>query len=309
MAIDYYQTGKIKTVVKLNLTEMTLNTTGGHWKSTPLETVSGDSKEHDIFKCINKDSNISGPEGTVAYESSDGSRFTLHFDCPWNASNVCNAKVSENSPYKISGNVPPSGADITYSWTITQKNFNQFLDPPVLSQDLISAPKCNLVPFDKILTYINGREFICLKDVFAIKELPHKAKIWCAKHPLFLTPQTKAILTRTLVEKNAAAAVDAYGISDLTEAALMLNRNISQGELSQNKRENLHYQFQEVIPVTLSARTAKLDDMLLCVIQALLNEDLAVGWAAAADAFLNEVNPNGMEERAEKLIRMIEERL
>ena len=220
MAIDYIQIGNMKTVVKLNLAGAKLDTSGGNWKSTTVETVAGDGKGHDIFKCVNLKSYVCGSEGTVTYESSNGSVFTLHFDCPSSSANVCDAEVSDHSPFKISASVPAHGFNITYSWVILQREYNKILDLPVSSADFIAEPKCDLVPSDKIKEYIDGREKLTLKDVFAIKELPDRAKIWCATHPLFLNDQSKAVLTRELAKRAAEKINGVHDVGGLLEEAL-----------------------------------------------------------------------------------------
>lgn len=309
MAIDYFQTGNMNTVTKLNLTGTKLSTTGGSWKSKPVDTVQGDGQRHDIFKCVNEASNISGPEGTVTYESADGSVFTLHFDCPWNHSNVCDATVSEHSPFKISAGVPAHGADITYSWTITQKDFKQLLDLPVSSVDFIAAPKCDLVPFRKILEYIDGRETICLKDVFAVEELPNKAKIWCATHSLFLTSQSKAILTRELAKRVANKINGVHRIDGLVEEALAYNEKLSQGDICRGQGDELTARMQSLIVPALSAEPMKQENVLLCVIQALVIEDLSAGFKAAVAAYVNNANQNGLEDRTAEVAAIIGEKL
>lgn len=309
MAIDYFQTGNLSTVTRLNLVGTELSTTGGSWKSTPVETVSGDGETKEIFKCVNKDSNISGPEGTVTYESADGSIFKLHFDCPWNHANVCDATVSEHSPFKISASVPAHGADITYSWTITQKSYDQVLDLPVSSAEFIAAPKCDLVPFHKILEYIDGRETICLKDVFAVKELPVRAKIWCATHSLFLTSQSKAVFTRELAKRAADQINGVHEIDGLVEEALAYNEKLSQEDICRSQGAALADRMQSLIVPAMSADSMMQENVLLCVIQALTNEDLSAGFKAAVAAYVNDRNQNGLEDRTAEVAAIIGEKL
>lgn len=124
MAINYYQNGRLKTAVAVNLVDCAITDDWGSWSIQPSETVKVNTQLERIFQTVNRQSYMCGPEGRVRYEAADGSVFTICFDCPTSAPNKCNVSVGEGSPWKITGHVPSSGIDdINYDCTITQKSY------------------------------------------------------------------------------------------------------------------------------------------------------------------------------------------
>lgn len=311
MAINYYQNGKLKTVVNVKRVKMKLGNTGGHWSVTPVGTVSKGDKEADIFQTINSDSNICGPEGWVDYQSLDGSVFYLHFDCPTVHNNVCDATVSENSPYVITGTVPAHGADIDYKWTITQAQFDRIIDVPVSAVDLLNTSRCDLVPVSKILKYIDGREYVSLKDVFACEKLHPEAKLWCAKHALFLTSQGKAELTRRLVEKaiKEADSDETKYLKGLIDRAMEFHIDLSKGNYCRDKNLELQNALQQETLKPGAVKGTNRSGSVVCILDALRDSDLEAGWRTAVDTYVNYYEKEGVEKRRNDVIQMIEDAL
>ena len=305
MSIDYYQKGKMKTVVTLNLIGESLNTSGGRYTMRPLEKVTVSDTHKDIFQCTNCGSSICGPEGHVEYESSDGSVFKLDFDCPVTKDNYCSGSVSKNSPFKISSSVQAGGADIDYTWTITQKDFNNFIDMPVSSIDLLNAEKCKLLSVGKILEYINNREFVCMKDVLAIKDMPMDAKLWCIKNDLFFTSQTKAIITRAIADK-VKDQFAANEVSGLFEQAYEHNIIISQGIHADNQGKELRSDIRSFLRSNVFNKNGVGADMSLAVVDALCDENLAKGCSNAIDLY---VASDDSDKRKQEIVSIIEDLL
>jgi hypothetical protein len=307
MAVDYFQSGQIKTVVTVNLTGQRLNTSGGSWDVRPSAVVWSNASYVQAFKTVNVGSSICGPEGMVQYEAADGSVFTMEFDCPVSSKNVCNGTVSGGSPYKIESDVPRTGADIEYKWNISQKSYLDFVDAPIFSVDLIRSEKCDLVPTERVLKFIDNRTCLYLKDVFAIDELPAQAKIWCAVHDLFLTPQSKAILLRDLAQKAAGEFTSNFrNFSGVFDDALSYNLKVSAGTLSDIERERLRGALNAC---DTAADGVHRDTELLTVKEALLNHNLSEGWKTAVNAYISVERKEGAKERRDAVITLIKERL
>ncbi len=307
MAIDYKQYGRMKTSVVINLASAKLLDSYGSWETYPSEKVEVNSDSVTIFSCVNKGSLMCGPKGEVVYEAADGSRFTIAFDCPTSSPNVCNVSVSDASPWQIKGTVPPSGIDgIYYSCTITQKDYNAVIDVPVSSVAIINEPKCNLVSMVNILKHINDREYVKLKDVFAVDELPLEAKLWCAKSNLFLTPQSKSSLLRSYAkELFEELLVDDEKSKMLLDEAINFNIDLSQGEISEKKKELLQDKLNSCNDIAYESNNVKLLD----IIHILLEIDLSYAWSRLVSMHTERSNKTEFKKRQENLISFIGERL
>lgn len=307
MAIDYVQYGSMETVVTINLKSAELLDGNGSWKSYPVEKVNVNASAETIFACINKGSLMCGPKGKVQYETADGSVFTINFDCPTSSPNVCNVEVSEASPWKIKGTVPKSGINnIYYSCIITQKDYNAVIDVPVSSVDIINEPKCNLVPVETILKCINGREYLKLKDIFAIDELPLEAKLWCAKSNLFLTPQSKSSLLRSYAkELFSQQLIDDEKSKLLLSEVINFNIDLSQGEISEKKKDLLKDNLNACNDIAYERNNVKLIDIM----HILLETDLSYAWSWLVSIHTERQNKTEFKMRQENLVSFIGERL
>lgn len=261
-----------------------------------------------FFQCINAGSLICGPKGHLEYEASDGSLFKLDFDCPIAKANYCGASVSENSPFQIKGDVAERGADITYVWLITQKHHNEFVDMPVSTIDLLNAEKCNLLSLEQILKYIDNREYVRLKDVFEIKDMPVDAKLWCIKNNLFLTAQTKAIITRALADKikDKFAANDATGLYD---RAYEYNLSISQNVYGLPQGQELHSEVRNYLRNNINDTDGISEDISMAIIDALCNENLSKGCSNAIDLYTMSKEKNVTIQRKQEIISIVEKLL
>ena len=307
MATKYYQNGRLQTAVAVSLVKSEIKDSWGSWSISPSETVKANTRLDRIFQTVNRQSYMCGPKGQVCYEAADGSLFTIDFDCPTSAPNICNVSVGQASPWKIVGSVPPDGIDdINYDCTITQKKYDEIIDVPVLVKDIIDAPKCDMLSAEEILGLASERDRVRLQDVFMIGSLPAEAKLWCARSPLFLTAQGKAALSRSFVQKIIGEQHEkATARSSLLEAALIWNDNMAQGEYSASKIESLHADFAK----ELAGNSKSRGNELLCMVQSLLNPDFQAGWTSVVNLYVKRNMTEGLRERQQKVIDFIQRNL
>ncbi len=306
MAIDRYQTGRLMTAVKVNLTYKNILDSWGSWYKEPMQEVDAGIGLNIIFECVNRASYACGPRGIVKYKSQDGSEFTIEFDCPTSSPNICNVSVSAGSPWTITGDVPAHGVDIDYTCKIFQKAYNAVIDVPVSVIDILNAPKCNMIPESKIVEYADGREKVCLKDVFEIKDLPPEAKLWCAGNPLFLTDQGKAALSRRFVQEIVSEyQTDSFNVQRLIDDALIFNDNVARGEFSQSKRESVCGALADKRRENISEAESE----ILSMIYSLLTPNLSEGWSLLQHLYVKRYVAEGLSERQKTMLAFIEKNL
>lgn len=311
MAIDYIQKGKIKTVISLVLRGYNLDDSYGSFKTIPADSISKNSDFVMFFETINDASNLCGPKGHVVYRDAGEREFTMRFDCPTSDNNVCTAEMTAgDSSYTITGEVPKSGHDIDYKWTIKQAKFNEFIDAPIFSKDLLNAPQCGLISKEKMLKYIDGRSCLYLKNVFEVRYLPTEAIIWCSVHDLFLTPQSKAILTRDLAQKAMRElSPSVRNRIILFDHLLTYHENISKGDIISSERERLLEKYSKSSEAVNSGQVCERDFELLDVIKTLMEDNLEDGWRTAVNTYVRRDKKDGVEERRKAVIELIEDRL
>lgn len=306
MSTTYKQIGELKTPIALTNTGAHLN--HGNWLTYPIGSVPVSSGYTQIFVGDNEGSSTICSDGYVTYQAADGTYFVLRYNCTMSGKNDISIDIQNLSGPWTHGSVSASsGFDSTYSWEILQKA--TFVDAPVFPEALMDAPKCNLVPRNKIWEYINGRSCIYLRDCFAIEDLQPRAKLWCAASPLFLTPASKSVLLRDLAQ-HAMNEMSSRSRASFTEfdKFMSVNEQLSKGDLLKSEAERLGGVLDGICGKEEMSNNLR-DRELLCVMRSLLNNDLCKGWKNAVSTYISYAVDDELADRQNSLINLIGKRL
>ena len=172
---------------------------------------------------------------------------------------------------------------------------------------MLAAAKCADYDDARVKCWIDGRDCVRMADVMVLDDLPALGKLWCATHRLFLTPSSKALLTRDLAQVAARELGDG-GLSDrLLDEALQANADAAAGRASPERlagcRARLGERAAHVRPT--NERHAELLD----AVASLAHRDPARGWANAASSYCGAAVDEDWTARAEAVLRLVEQRL
>lgn len=304
----YEVTGKLDTVVAVVYKDQHLES--GKWETAPGGThPTGTST---IFKATNRQDAVTmPPEGWCRFVAADGTIFTFHFDCPVSRENYCYSSIDNLSgPWFVpTPEYPKGGADWTVTFKIDQAVVGEFLDAPIFPADLIASPKCNLYTESKIKELIGDRTCLYLKDVFASNILLPVAKVWCATHPIFLTPSSKAQLLRDLAQvAERELSKDMYSFSSVLDQMTEINDRSSKSGVLQGDIRDLKQVIDDKYSIAKKENN-KRDCELIDTTASLLNPDFGDGWANAVSSYIGSAQGDMLAERLTSIINLVEKRL
>jgi hypothetical protein len=305
MSQKHEVTGLLSTVVAVTYTNCQVSQ--GKWLTKPGGSAPVGSSQ--LFVAGNRDSNAAAAFGWASYISADGTVFTFNFEDPQNDDNNCWSSMNPvNGPYQLPPpQYPNSGKTWTVTYSIAQSSKQPFFDAPVFPEHLLNASKCDLFPEKKILKLIGDKKCLYLKDAFEENELDPVYKIWCATHKLFLTPSSKALLSRDLVQLAIRELSPESGrFNNLINDVLQANRDFAQGTVGITSLERL----KDVLTETENAlKPASINDArIFCLVGELANTDQHAGWSNAVSVYLQSPNKVTMNKRIEAVRELIEKR-
>ncbi|NMH27991.1 hypothetical protein [Flavobacterium silvaticum] len=296
-------TGKLDTVVAVKMLNSDLE--HGKWKTQPGGTcVPGTSM---IFEAENRDGSAVPPAGKMEYQAADGTIFKFTFEDNNVRDNLCTSEMK-----KLSGNwavpapeYPKTGMTWTVTYSIINGSSQLFLDAPVFPDQLIAASKCDAFPTDRVEKLIGDKSCIYLKEVFSSPELQPADKLWCATHPLFLTPASKALLTRDLVQiAREEFSAEAKLGADLDDA-LQVQKDFAAGLAGKEKMSTIRNILEEKRD---ASRNQKRDYELFDAVLSLTNTDHQAGWSNAVSSFVHDADSSLLLRRQIKIVDLISKR-
>lgn len=295
-------TAKLNTVVALSNVGSRLN--HGKWQTAPSPTLGvGDSQ---IFVAENDGPNL--PEGWVAYQAADGTKFTFNFDDPPVEANRCSTVVENLSgPWTIT---TPSFPTAGRTWTVTYyigTSAKLFVDAPVFPEDVIKAGKCDAFPKERIVKLIGDKKCLYLKDALETDQLKPGDKLWCVTQGVFLTPASRALLTRDLVQVALQESPAARSVLSMVDSALQAHADFFGGQAGLSKLQAMQQTLHERIWSLKSAEPR--DRQILDVVGALSNADSQAGWANAVSSFLHDAEGKELLQRQNEILALVERRL
>jgi hypothetical protein len=294
MSQKHEVTGKLSTVVAVKYTNG--DTTQGKWIDRPVSSAPIGVSQ--LFVAGNRDGNVAAAFGWASYISADGTVFTFNFEDPQYDDNNCWSSMNPvNGPYQLPiPQFPTSGKTWIVTYFIAQSSQQPFFDAPVFPEDVLNASKCNLFPEKKVLKLIGDRKCLYLKDAFEEADLDPIYKIWCATHKLFLTPTSKALLSRDLAQLAIRElSPESVRFTNLINDALQANRDFAQGKIGTASLDCL----REVLRETENGlKLVSIDDArIFGLISELVNSDQHAGWSNAVSVYLQNANKVTVKKR------------
>lgn len=305
----FYQTGKLHTAVKLRCIGSYYE--HGDWEKDyfPKSVVDPSGQHVDFFRA-RLDRNFNNSNGYVTYQANDGTKFNLKFYInSINTYLVRNSMEIENlsGPWAAGDISHSSGAQADFWWEINQ--MSSFADVPVLAEDILMADKCDLLTREQIWKYLAMRDRVTLADCFAEKNLPAHAKIWCAVHPLFLTPKSKAVLCRNLAEEALSELTAINGGPALdSEEFLSINQRLAFGDRRQADLDRCRKIIHDTCEKAAKNENAR-EFELTNVLYGLLDDNLANGWLRAVSSYIGFAQDSELSKREQVVIKLVERKL
>lgn len=304
MSGKYQVTAKLDTVVAVRYTNS--GTSHGKWSTQPGGTAPVGTSQ--IFVATNNDSASAGPQGWASYAAADGTQFTFRYDDPNSTHNDCVSKMA-----KVSGNYTLPTPDYPSSglcWTVTYKVATgpSFADVPVFADDVLAASKCEAYGEDRIRALLADRSCVHLADALGHAGLPVEGKVWCAAHPLFLTPASKGALTRDLAllvagELHGSGALAGLPLDDALQASL----EHSSGQASPSRLALLGERIDHRVRAGVG-REPRETELLDCL-RGLAHRDQSTGWSDAVSSYLGALRGAEYARRAERILALVAARL
>lgn len=299
MSGKYLVTAKLDTVVAVRYKGS--GTSHGKWKTAPGGSVGIGTSQ--IFVATNNDSASAGPEGWASYFAADNTTMKFSYDDPNSTHNDCSSafegKVYGN--YSLPTPDYPSGGK---TWTVTYKiaTPSAFFDAPVFPDDVVSAAKCDAYSDERVLGFLGERTCVRMSDVLEHPEVPLIGKLWCATHRLFLTPSSKAALTRDLAMLVAEELGAVRG--SMLDEALQLSQDHARVGVSAAHLRHARALFDERAR-SAHGRAGELWDCL----RSLAASDHHDGWSDAASSYIANTLGDEYAARAARLLALVEARL
>lgn len=304
MSGKFEVTAELDTVVSVRYSGQELS--HGKWKTDPGGIAAVGKSQ--LCIATNRSGASAGPAGWVGYLAADGTQFTFKFDDPSSQSNSCSSSMQDTAGpwYLPTPDYPTSGKVWTVTYKIAQSS--AFFDAPVFPSDVLDASKCEAFDRERVEKWIGPRTCVRLADALGQVALPPVAKLWCATHELFLTPASKALLTRDLAQHAASSLSSPRGFrADLLDQALQANHDAVEGRVGAAQlgdlRRRLREQTHALAPV--GPRDAELTDTIC----ALTDPDPARGWSHAVSSFLGDAQGEPWTQRATTILDLVEARL
>lgn len=301
---SYVVTGNLDTIVAVTYTDSGLDY--GKWKSQPGGTASVGTSQ--LFQAENRDGSTLPSEGWVSYTAADGTLFTFKWDDPVSKDNQCSSAMSN-----VQGNYSLPVPDYPTSgktWTVTYKiaqGTTAFWDAPVFPDHIVEAAKCDEYDEAKVRGLIRDRRCVYLRHAFE-EDMPPSAKLWCATHDVFLTPPSKALLSRDLAQFAVRGLSKADMLpSALLDAALQANYDFQNGAIGTAALSDLRRRLSEraVAARSVSDRDAE----LVGLVSALADRNAASGWANAVSAYLGNTKTAERDKRIDDVVKIVAARL
>lgn len=153
---------------------------------------------------------------------------------------------------------------------------------------------------------IDGKKCMYLRHAFETDELKPVNKLWCATHKIFLTPASKALLTRDLVTL-ATQELSSGDLSPLIDNALQSNVDALHGYASPHALASMDEVLKEKADSLKGS--AKRDAEIMDVVRSLVNPDNHDGWSNAVSSYLNDAEGDTLTRRQLNVVKLIEQRL
>lgn len=279
----------------------------GEWQVQPGANAPA-GMTTDIFIAQCHEGSLEGPNGSVWYWASDGTKFTFSFDDPYNSrTNLCHSAIDRYGPWAVP---TPTYPEHGWEWTVVYEitALPNFYDAPLFPEDIINAAKCSAYSDERLKGFIGDRKCVRLADVLAHADIPADGKLWCATHPLFLTCSSKAVLARDLARYAAGELSDKGGISStLLDNALQANYDRATRSAGGARQSELRPLLLERVHAA-NQRNPR-DGELLGVLCALTSDDLDLGWKNAVASFIGKPEDGEWAERAKVILGIVEARL
>ncbi|MDR2553042.1 MAG: hypothetical protein LBD31_07765 [Treponema sp.] len=300
-------TGRLSTVVAVKYRDQHVEY--GKWTKAPIATCPiGTATE--IFKAENRDGAAEPPEAWVKYSAADGTLFKFYFDDPETKANYCYSTIEkESGPWAVpEPDYPKDGKTWKVTFKITHANSAAFLDAPIFPEDLLAAPKCDLYTESQIRGFIGDRTCLYLRDVLEVKNLKPFAKVWCVRHPIFLTAASKALLLRDLVQLAVKEMSSGNLLASVLDKALEVNNNPQAPIQEESDISKLKGQMYDKYAEAEKAGGRR-DCELIDSVVSLLNPSYEDGWANAVSSYIGSSSGDELDRRLTNIIRLVEKRL
>jgi len=301
--MSYTVTADIDTAVALTYSDSGLS--HGKWKTQPGGTVA--TGTHQIFQAENRSGSTVPPEGWAKYVAADGTEFTFKFKDPVSEQNQCSSSMTNiHGPWTLPTPSYPTGGK---TWTVTYyiSSSATFYDAPVMAEHIVGAHKCEDYSEARVRGFLGEHMAVKLAQVLGAN-IPPQAKLWCATHPMFLTPSSKALLTRDLAQFAAHRLSDGSAFSaSVLDQALMASHDHQQGLLGAAALLSVRRVIEER---ATTIRNANPRDAELVGLFAALAENNAVnGWTHAVSTYIGDAEGSLEDERADDVLKIIAARL